>query len=96
MMRALALAAALLATANAYPSHYHSCTFNFTGGERLPFPFCAYQRSEPAAARALFRAGQQLRCTEAWLTHCCTDARVSSQATPRCRPLSASRIYSHA
>eukprot|EP01046_Picozoa_sp_COSAG06_P106012 COSAG06_NODE_52280_length_306_cov_1.743961_1_plen_41_part_10 len=41
MMRALALAAALLATANAYPSHYHSCTFNFTGGERLPFPFCA-------------------------------------------------------
>jgi hypothetical protein len=63
MMRALALAAALLATANAYPSHYHSCTFNFTGGERLPFPFCAYQRSEPAAARALFRAGQQLRCT---------------------------------
>ena len=22
------------------PSHYHSCTFNFTGGARLPHPYC--------------------------------------------------------
>ena len=25
---------------SAYPAHYHSCTFNFTGGKRLNYPYC--------------------------------------------------------
>jgi hypothetical protein len=40
MLRALFFAAILPLSARAKPSHYHSCTFNFTGGARLPHPFC--------------------------------------------------------
>ena len=29
-----------LGSATAYPAHYHSCTFNFTGGKRLNYPYC--------------------------------------------------------
>jgi len=40
MMSKLMALATLIAITSAFPSHYHSCTFNFTGGERLRFPFC--------------------------------------------------------
>ena len=41
MLRALFFAAILPPSALlAKPSHYHSCTFNFTGGARLPYPLC--------------------------------------------------------
>eukprot|EP01043_Picozoa_sp_COSAG02_P021938 COSAG02_NODE_1126_length_14431_cov_37.854452_12_plen_70_part_00 len=40
LLRTLSTLALLAAVANAFPSHYHSCTFNFTGGTRLPFPYC--------------------------------------------------------
>ena len=45
------LAAALIASggAPAFPSHYHSCTFNFSGTARLPFAFC--NASLPADVR---------------------------------------------
>jgi hypothetical protein len=33
----------------ALPPSYHSCTFNFTGGPRLPFPYC--NASLPIAQR---------------------------------------------
>ena len=26
--------------AQRFPPHLHACTFNFTGGARLPFPYC--------------------------------------------------------
>eukprot|EP00756_Hemistasia_phaeocysticola_P023476 Hpha_TRINITY_DN15896_c2_g1::TRINITY_DN15896_c2_g1_i1::g.191891::m.191891 len=29
-----------LPVVTALPSHYHSCTYNFTGGARLPYKFC--------------------------------------------------------
>lgn len=41
-MRVASTLVLLVAVSDAYPSHYHSCTFNFTGGRRLPFPYCAY------------------------------------------------------
>lgn len=45
----LLLATLLLRAASALPSHYHSCTYNFTGGQRLPHPYC--NASLPAAVR---------------------------------------------
>ena len=40
-MRILCLGLAVLfGGVTSLPAHYHSCTFNFTGGPRLPFPFC--------------------------------------------------------
>ncbi len=36
----LALSLALAPLGLAKPGHYYSCTFNFTGGTRLPFPYC--------------------------------------------------------
>lgn len=39
-MRLFLIVALLLELSSALPSHYHSCTFNFTGGKRLEFPFC--------------------------------------------------------
>lgn len=34
------LTAAKVGVVSATPSHYHSCTANFSGGSRLPYPFC--------------------------------------------------------
>ena len=36
----LAFASLVMPSAQGRPSHYYSCTFNFTGGRRLPHPFC--------------------------------------------------------
>ena len=38
-MRVLSLLS-LVPVVFAKPGHYYSCTFNFTGGARLPYPYC--------------------------------------------------------